>query len=170
MVLMRWVRWFICWILVSMMYVCSIAIAMTGIQVSIDDVQIVAGESVQIIAQVEHAIWEVDYAWYIDGESLDVRTGWLDLSWEAYTELFPEDIHEDMITRVLTVQATDLWWTSTDSAALSIIYDEAICGDGKIQAPIEECDDWNLMSFDWCSASCLCEWICLPFLQWDKEF
>jgi len=148
-----------------MMYICSVAIAMSGIQVSIDDVEILAGESVQMIAHVENAIWTVDYAWYIDGESLDVRTSWLDLSWEAYTDLFPEDVHEDIVTRVLTVQTTDILWTNTDSAALSIVYDEPVCGDGKIYAPYEECDDGNLMSFDWCSSSCLCEWICLSFFE-----
>jgi hypothetical protein len=44
---------------------------MTGIQVSIDDVTVEAGQDMYVLAQVDNTFGDVDYDRYIDGVSLD---------------------------------------------------------------------------------------------------
>jgi len=50
-----------------MMYMCSVALAMVGIQVSIDDIRVEAGQDMHVVAEVANSIGDVDYDWYIDG-------------------------------------------------------------------------------------------------------
>ena len=157
-----------CWGLASMMYMCSVALAMVGIQVSIDDIRVEAGQDMHVVAEVANSIGDVDYDWYIDGVWLEwVSTHWLDLSWETYVSLFPEDT-ESIVTRTLLVTATDELWTSSDTASVSIVYESWICGDGQLMSS-EECDDGNLVSGDGCSEICTCEGMCASMLMRYNE-
>jgi cysteine-rich repeat protein len=119
------------------------------------------------LAQVDNTFGDVDYDRYIDGVSLDgISTQWLDLTWETYAFLFPED-NDAIVTRTLMVTATDQLWVSSDTASVSIVY-ESICGDGILMST-EECDDGNLVVGDGCSEQCMCEGMCTSLLMRSRE-
>lgn len=67
------------------------------------------------------------------------------------------------------MEATDDWGTSSDTATLSIVHETSVCGDAIIDTVDEECDDGNTLDGDGCSATCLCEGICMSLLVIDTN-
>ena len=106
------------------------------------------------------------YTWYIDGVPLEwVQTASLDIQRDIYTNLFPNEPHQDIEKEVI-VKTLIQDQIMSDSTSLYVDYEEdtyGICGDGIVQA-WEECDDGNSDDGDGCSATCLCEWMCVSLL------
>lgn len=106
------------------------------------------------------------YAWYINGVALEgVETASLNIEWETYTALFPNEKHED-IQKEIVVETVVEDTLISDKAHFYVDYEDNIsCGDGVVQYDQwEECDDGNIDDVDGCSATCLCEGMCISLL------
>lgn len=154
-------------VLLTIVYVSSIVLAFAGLKVGLEDTTLVAWQPLVVHAEITWSLGDVDYDRYIDGAPLEgISTPWLDLSWQVYVELFPEDQDADA-KRIVTLEATDAFGTSSDSAVLSIVHEPlSVCGDGEInQTLAEECDDGNTYNWDGCSETCQCEGMCTSLLM-----
>lgn len=58
-------------------------------------------------------------------------------------------------------------WTIAAACLVAVDGTEAVCGDGRLDAPVESCDDGNLLAGDGCDANCQTEIDPVPPLETD---